>query len=112
MATQQILTLLIHERDKLNRAIELLVGQKRRGRPPANPELALLRQAAFPNGHNGHAQNGGKKLGPHKPTEVAPMPGVDPAMVAQRRLAQSKRMKALWKKRKKLQAQQTMAAGA
>jgi hypothetical protein len=37
MPTEQILALLIQERDKLNRAIEALQGPtKRRGRPPAN----------------------------------------------------------------------------
>jgi hypothetical protein len=35
MATEHILTLLIQERDRLNRAIEALQGPaKRRGRPP------------------------------------------------------------------------------
>ena len=38
MPTEQILALLIAERDKLNRAIEVLQGPtKRRGRPPRNP---------------------------------------------------------------------------
>src|ERR1700674_3003677 len=38
MPTDQILSLLIAERDKLNRAIEALQGPaKRRGRPPKNP---------------------------------------------------------------------------
>jgi len=37
MPIEQILALLIQERDKLNRAIELLQGTKRRGRPPKNP---------------------------------------------------------------------------
>ena len=37
MPTEQILALLIAERDKLNRAIEALQGPtKRRGRPPKN----------------------------------------------------------------------------
>jgi hypothetical protein len=37
MPTEQILALLIEERDKLNRAIDALQGPtKRRGRPPAN----------------------------------------------------------------------------
>ena len=36
MPTEQILALLIQERDKLNRAIEALEGPKRRGRPPKN----------------------------------------------------------------------------
>jgi hypothetical protein len=36
MATEHIIALLIQERDKLNRAIEVLQGTKRRGRPPKN----------------------------------------------------------------------------
>lgn len=41
MPVDQILTLLIAERDKLNRAIEALQGSaKRRGRPPKNPVMA------------------------------------------------------------------------
>jgi hypothetical protein len=37
MPTEHILTLLIQERDRLNRAIEALQGPtKRRGRPPKN----------------------------------------------------------------------------
>jgi hypothetical protein len=43
VTTEQILALLIAERDKLNRAIEALAGPaKRRGRPPKN----LLVEAA------------------------------------------------------------------
>jgi len=43
--TQQIIALLIAERDKLNRAIEALQGPvKRRGRPPKNP-LAVATSA-------------------------------------------------------------------
>jgi hypothetical protein len=37
MPTDQILTLLIQERDKLTQAIEALQAPKRRGRPPKNP---------------------------------------------------------------------------
>jgi hypothetical protein len=41
MATEHIVQLLIHERDRLNRAIEALQGSaKRRGRPPKNLALA------------------------------------------------------------------------
>jgi hypothetical protein len=36
MPTEHIIALLIQERDKLNRAIEVLQGTKRRGRPPKN----------------------------------------------------------------------------
>jgi len=42
MPTEQILALMIQERDKLNRAIEALSGgalPKRRGRPPANSNV-------------------------------------------------------------------------
>ena len=43
MPTEHILTLLIEERDKLNRAIEALQGPtKRRGRPSKNPLAAAL----------------------------------------------------------------------
>jgi hypothetical protein len=46
MPTDQIVTLLISERDKLTRAIEALQGPtKRRGRPPKNP-LAVATSAA------------------------------------------------------------------
>jgi len=41
MPTEHILTLLIQERDKLNRAIEVLQGAKRRGRPPKNPRATV-----------------------------------------------------------------------
>lgn len=47
MPTEHIVALLIQERDKLNRAIEILQGTKRRGRPP--------KSAAAPSiGDNGH----------------------------------------------------------
>ena len=43
VTTEQILALLVAERDKLNRAIEVLQGpMKRRGRPPKNPLAAVL----------------------------------------------------------------------
>lgn len=48
MQTEQIVALLIAERDKLNRAIEALQGPaKRRGRPPKNP-LAAIANATAP----------------------------------------------------------------
>lgn len=37
MPTEQIVQLLISERERLTRAIEALQGPKRRGRPPKNP---------------------------------------------------------------------------
>jgi hypothetical protein len=49
MPTEQILVLLISERDKLNRAIEALQGSaKRRGRPPKNPAAALVAASPAP----------------------------------------------------------------
>src|SRR6202521_5912992 len=48
MPTDQILSLLVAERDKLNRAIEALQGPtKRIGRPPKNP-LAVTISASAP----------------------------------------------------------------
>jgi hypothetical protein len=53
MATENILALLIAERDKLSRAIEALSGPKRRGRPPgvkksAPASAAIASPAASP----------------------------------------------------------------
>jgi hypothetical protein len=49
MPTEQILALLIAERDKLNRAIEALQGPtKRRGRPPKNPLPVTVPNKAEP----------------------------------------------------------------
>jgi len=77
MPTEQILALLIAERDKLNRAIEALQGPaKRRGRPPKNP-LATATTAFV--------------------TSVPKRNGLSPA----KRKAQSERMKAYWAKRRK-----------
>jgi hypothetical protein len=77
MNTEQILALLISERDKLNRAIEALgMPVKRGGRPPKNPLAALV----------------------SAPASSAPKrSGLTPA----KRKAQSERMKAYWAKRKK-----------
>jgi len=48
VTTEQILALLIAERDKLNRAIEVLRGPtKRRGRPPKNSQVEAA-TAAIP----------------------------------------------------------------
>jgi len=77
MNTEQILALLISERDKLNRAIEALgIPVKRRGRPPKNPLAAVL---TAPVG------------------KTTKRNGLSPA----KRKAQSERMKAYWAKRKK-----------
>ena len=78
MNLEHILAVLISERDKLNKAIEVLGNPvKRRGRPPKNPLATLLAAPvnAVP-----------KKTG-----------GLSPA----KREAQSERMKAYWAKRKK-----------
>lgn len=51
MATEQILALLLHERDKLSKAIEALQGPtKRHGRPPKNQPgtAALVGSPALP----------------------------------------------------------------
>jgi hypothetical protein len=48
MDTQQIVAALIAERDRLNRAIEVLQGPaRRRGRPPKNP-FAVTTNGATP----------------------------------------------------------------
>jgi len=75
MNTEQILALLISERDKLNRAIEALgIPVKRRGRPPKNPLAAVL---------------------------TAPVGKTTKRNSPAKRKAQSERMKAYWAKRKK-----------
>jgi hypothetical protein len=77
MNTEQILVLLISERDKLNRAIEALgTPVKRRGRPPKNPLAAVASVSA---------------------ASASKRSGLSPA----KRKAQSERMKAYWAKRKK-----------
>jgi hypothetical protein len=80
MNLEHILAVLISERDKLNRAIEVLGNPvKRRGRPPKNPLAGILAPPA-------NAAPNPKKTG-----------GLSPA----KRKAQSERMKAYWAKRKK-----------
>jgi hypothetical protein len=82
MPTDDIVALLITERDRLNRAIEVLQGPtKRRGRPPKNPLAAVAA------------------------TKNAPAPTV-PAkkkrtFSAAQRKEQAKRMKAYWAAKKK-----------
>jgi hypothetical protein len=83
MQTEHIVALLVAERDKLNRAIEVLQGPtKRRGRPPKNL-AAVVAQTASP-----APSTNGRGTG----------------MTAAARKAQSKRMKAYWAKRKKQSA--------
>ena len=80
MPTDQILVLLIQERDKLNHAIEVLRGTKRRGRPPRS--IAAV------------SSNGAT------PT----MPAVKKSsrkFTAAQRKQQAERMKAYWAKKRK-----------
>src|SRR6266852_3948605 len=86
MPTEQILTLLIAERDKLNRAIEALGAPvKRRGRPPKNPS-SVATVVAVP--------------AVAVPAEAPAAPKRKPRTAAQRK-AQAERMKAYWAKRRK-----------
>jgi len=75
MPTEHIVALLIQERDKLNRAIEVLQGAKRRGRPPKN-SLAVTAPS----------ENGRKKTR---------------TFSAAQRKRQAARMKAYWAAKKK-----------
>jgi hypothetical protein len=82
MPTDQIVALLIAERDKLNSAIAALQGVvKRRGRPPKNAAITI--------------------------PAVAPAPVKRKGMSAARRKAQGERMKAYWAKRKKEDAKKS-----
>src|ERR1700691_1348386 len=84
MPTEQILALLIAERDKLNRAIEALQGPtKRRGRPLKNPLSAAHPSALEP------AQLAKKKRR---------------RFTAAQRKEQAERMKAFWAAKKKAAA--------
>jgi len=79
MPTDQIVALLIAERDKLNRAIEALQGPtKHRGRPPKNPLAAITATVAEP-----------------VPTKKKR------TFTAAQRKEQAKRMKAYWAAKKK-----------
>jgi len=81
MPTEQILALLIAERDKLNRAIEVLQGPtKRRGRPPKNPLTGAVPATPQPAG------NKRRKF------------------TAAQRKQQAERMKAYWAAKKKAAA--------
>jgi hypothetical protein len=81
MSTEQIVALLVAERDRLNRAIEALgVGVKRRGRPPKSAVADGVPPA-----------NAGPKRGRR-------------TFTAKQRADQAKRMKAYWAARKKKEA--------
>lgn len=77
MPTEHIVALLIQERDKLNRAIELLQGTRHRGRPPKHLTAILA---------NGSESGAPKK---HR------------AFTAAQRKQQAERMKAYWAKKRK-----------
>jgi hypothetical protein len=78
MPTEQIIALLVAERDKLNQAIEALQGpSKRRGRPPKNPLAGVVAQVSAP----------AKKR--------------RRGMTSAARKAQSQRMKAYWAAKRK-----------
>ena len=84
MPTEQILALLIAERDKLNRAIEVLQGPtKRRGRPPKNPLTATV---------------------PGTPGATKPTKKPRRKFTAAQRKQQAERMKAFWDAKKKAAA--------
>ena len=88
MPTEQILALLIAERDKLNRAIEVLQGStKRLGRPPKSA-LTAIPAPAEP------AQPAKKKRR---------------IFTAAQRKQQAERMKAFWVAKKKTAAKQSKA---
>ncbi|MGD1093918.1 MAG: hypothetical protein ABSB35_18265 [Bryobacteraceae bacterium] len=78
MATENILALLIAERDKLNNAIEALSGPKRRGRPPGVKTSASASAEA-----------------------TSPAPRKGRTFTAAQRKAFGERMKAYWAKRRK-----------
>lgn len=86
MPTDQILALLIAERDKLNQAIAVLQGTKRRGRPPKNP-MATVMASAPSTAPSGNGRRGG--------------------MTAAARKAQSKRMKEYWANKRKSAAKKS-----
>jgi tRNA A37 threonylcarbamoyladenosine synthetase subunit TsaC/SUA5/YrdC len=80
MPTEHILALLIAERDKLNRAIEVLQGPtKLRGRPPKNPLPATV---------------------PSTPEAAQPTKKPRRKFTAAQRKQQAERMKAFWAAKK------------
>ena len=92
MDTNQIVTLLIAERDRLSKAIEALQGPaapaaaKRRGRPPKNPAAATVAPVATPVAAEAPAAAKATKR--------------KPRTAAQKR-AQAERMRAYWAAKKK-----------
>jgi hypothetical protein len=94
--TNDILPLLIAERDRLNRALEALQGAvKRRGRPPKNP-LSASPATDIPKLRRGRPpKNPLAALAPTAP--APPRKGMSTAA----RKALSERMKKYWAKRRK-----------
>jgi hypothetical protein len=91
MQTDEILTLLILERDKLSRAIEALQGPiRRRGRPPRN------------------SVNGAKPTAAFEPAQ--PAKKKRRKFTAAQRKQQAERMKAYWSAKKKVAKPQSKAA--
>jgi hypothetical protein len=87
MQTEQIVALLVAERDRLSKALEALQGPtRRRGRPPKSPLAVLTANASF---HAGNSHTAA--AAPH-----ATRKGRTPAQ----RKAQAEKMRAYWKKRK------------
>lgn len=76
MPTEQIVALLVAERDRLNQAIEALQGPRRRGRPPRDMNAAS-------------SQAGGQAPRRRRVFDAA------------QRKAQSERMKAYWAAKRK-----------
>jgi hypothetical protein len=82
MPTEHILTLLIQERDRINRAIEALQGPvKRRGRPPKNPVAAVAAASTAP--------------------IIGPVARKKRTFTASQRKQQAERMKKYWAGKKK-----------
>jgi hypothetical protein len=93
--TNDIVALLIAERDRLNRALEALQGpQKRRGRPPKNPDLVPT-ATAMP-----------RRARPPKSETANPIPEIKLRRSRKRmspaaRKAHSARMKKYWAAKRK-----------
>jgi hypothetical protein len=90
MNTDQIIALLVAERDRLNRAIEALQGPvavKRRGRPPKSAS-AVVAAAPAPAASASVPKKGRR------------------GFTAAERKAQSEKLKAYWKKRKAAEAKE------
>jgi len=95
MQTEQIVALLIAERDRLNRAIEALGGRSAPAKPKAPPATAPVAPA----------MSAAPAAPAPAPAPAAPAPAVakrKPRTAAQRK-AHSERMRAFWAARRKQQ---------